>query len=148
MGVPMAELAALVSLGMTVPTVILAVAVIVKWAPSALRAWKSKERTADQWFVIGVTVGFIGALADNVYWALPWTANYLDHPAQVPLFAAGVYFNIIFRQGLGIVAAYCHLRAAELSDSRMTRFVNVLLTTSYLGAIVYCCGLIVLRWMQ
>lgn len=129
--------AELTSLALTFPTVVLAFAVIYMWLPSARHAWQKTEKSGKDWFVIGVAVGFVGAALDNIYWFLPWTAAYLGDPAFQSLTTLGVFFNIFFRQGLGICAAYCHLRAAEESSEKPMRLLNALLISSHLIGLGY-----------
>ena len=72
------NIAELTSLALTFPTVVLAFAVIYMWLPSARIAWKKTDKTGQDWFVMGVAIGFIGAVLDNIYWFMPWTAAYLS----------------------------------------------------------------------
>ena len=83
--------------GMTFPTVVLRLQLSM-WLPSARKAWK--RESGHDWFIMGVAIGFCGAALDNIYWFMPWTASYLGHPAFSDLTNAGVFFNIVFRQGL------------------------------------------------
>jgi hypothetical protein len=136
------NIAELISLGLTFPTVILAFAVVYMWLPSARKAWLSASKTGQDWFVMGVAIGFIGAALDNIYWFMPWTASYISDPAFQTLTNAGVFFNIFFRQGLGILAAYCHLRAAEVSSAKPLKVVNALLIASHLVGFGYAMLLI------
>lgn len=133
---------------MTFPTVILAVAVVYTWLPSARDAIKSNNPTAQDWFIVGVVAGFIGSVLDNAYWFMPWTASFLEHEAFQTLTNLGVFFNIFFRQGLGIIAAYCHLRAAEISSNRRIRGLNTLLFASNLIGIAYSLMLILVSAMN
>ena len=133
---------------MTFPTVILAIAVVYTWFPSARAAIKSNNPTAQDWFIIGVVAGFIGSVLDNAYWFMPWTASFLEHDAFQTLTNMGVFFNIFFRQGLGIIAAYCHLRAAEISSNRRIRGLNTLLFASNLIGIAYSLMLILVSAMN
>jgi hypothetical protein len=137
------DYAELVSLGMTIPTVVLAIAVVHLWLPSAKEAWKQESKSGHDWFIMGVVAGFCGSALDNIYWFLPWTAAFLDHAAFVDLTNLGVFFNIFFRQGLGIVAAFCHLRAAELSVWPKLKFLNSVLVSSYLLGIAYAIILVI-----
>lgn len=139
----MQHIAELISLGMTFPTIVLAAAVIYTWMPSARLAIKSNSTCAQDWFIVGVVAGFTGSLFDNLYWFLPWTAAFLGHESFTTLVEYGVFFNIVFRQGLGICAAYCHLKAAELSNSANIRYVNILLVASNLIGLGYALMLIV-----
>jgi len=137
------SIAELFSLGMTIPTVVLAFAVVYTWLPSAKEAWKREHKTGKDWFILGVAIGFCGAILDNLYWFLPWTYSYIEHPATTQLINAGVFFNIFFRQGLGIVAAYCHLKAAELTTGSNIKLVNSLLVASNLVGFSYALTLII-----
>jgi len=131
-------LAEMLSLVMTIPTVILAFAVIYLWMPAACVAAKDKDRSANQWFILGVVGGFIGAAMDNLYWFLPWSASFVgESEAFENLTLIGVYFNVIFRQGLGIFSAWCHIKAAEMSSVKGIIFVNKLIVSSYLIGILY-----------
>lgn len=130
------ELAELVSLGATVPTVALAIAVVYRWGVPALAAFQKVKRSAEDWFIIGVAAGFCGAVLDNLYWAIPWTLDYMDHPSSGAWMSSGVYFNIFFRQGLGIYAGYCHVKASEVALSSKDRWLNRLMA----GAV--CLGVV------
>lgn len=130
------DLAELTSLALTAPTVILAIAVVWMWAPSSIAAVRNGLATGHDWFLVGVVLGFMGSSIDNLYWSLPWSASLIGHPLSETLFESGVYFNIPFRQGLGIAAAYCHLRAAEMKLNHRDFILNRLLILSYVSALL------------
>ena len=126
------------SLAMTIPTITLAISVIYLWGPSAREALFKNSRDANQWFILGVVGGFIGATLDNAYWFLPWSASFIGESQLFQsLTEAGIYFNVVFRQGLGIFAAYCHIKAAELSLVPRVRFLNKLVCVSYIIGFSY-----------
>lgn len=132
------RIAEMISLIMTIPTVLLAVSVVYLWLPAARRALKADSRDAHQWFILGVVGGFAGSAVDNAYWFLPWSASFIGEAELFQtLTGAGVYFNVVFRQGLGIFAAYCHIRAAEMSTVPKVKFINRLIVASYLIGIGY-----------
>ena len=131
------QTAELLSLILTIPTIVLAISVVYVWAPSARKFFTYKNKTGEHWFIVGVALGFIGAAIDNAYWMLPWTAAFLESPTFIGLTEKGVFFNIVFRQGLGIAAAYCHIRAASLSNGNSLRNVNALLVCSSLAGVAY-----------
>lgn len=106
------EAVTLLSLALTVPAVMGCIGVILLWKDSAVDALQQQERLALHWFILGVTVGFLGSLVDNVYWGIAWTADYLGHSSRDAWFYNGVYPNLIFRQACLSFAAYCHIRAA------------------------------------
>ena len=96
------------------------------------------------WITIGVALGFIGDSADSAYWALPWSADYLDHGSRDWFFAHGIYANIPFRQGLGILAAACHLYAAEIADLAPAGITRKLFVRSSIVGVVYTAALMAL----
>ncbi len=138
MNVSTHHLAEMLSLAMTIPTVVLAIAVVYLWLPAARVAAKEDTRDAHQWFILGVVAGFVGAALDNAYWFLPWSASYMG---EVEIFQtltdAGVYFNVVFRQGLGIFAAFCHIKAAEMSTIPKIKVINRIIVFSYLVGVLY-----------
>ena len=132
------QLAEMISLIMTIPTVLLAAAVVYLWLPAARSALKEDSRDAHQWFILGVVGGFIGSAIDNSYWFMPWTASFMGETAIFgQLTEFGVYFNVFFRQGLGIFAAFCHIKAAEMSSLKNVKLINRLLVASYFVGISY-----------
>lgn len=124
------RLAELASLTLTIPTVVTGVVVVGVWGPPAWKAWREGTLSAQAWFVIGVAVGFLGSVLDNLYWAIPWTASFYDLSYTDSLMANGVYFNIISRQGCGTFAAYCHLKAAEGHEGLKAGAANKILAYS------------------
>lgn len=127
------RIAELVSLGMTLPTLVLAGAVVYFWSSSV-----KVPKLAQEWFILGVVAGFIGSFLDNTYWFIPWTASFLELNQKSMLVDIGVFFNIFFRQGLGIFAAYCHLKAAEIDCAVRMRVLNFLLMGSSIAGVFYC----------
>lgn len=132
------RVAEMLSLTMTIPTVVLAIAVVYLWFPAARAALRSDRKDARQWFILGVVFGFIGSAIDNVYWFMPWSASFMGESDLFrQLTDIGVFFNIIFRQGFGIAAAYCHIKASEMSSVPQLRFVNKLIVCSYIVGMFY-----------
>ena len=130
------KLAELCSLSQTIPTVVSGAVVVKVWGPPAWVAVRSGQLSAEGWFVLGVASGFIGAVLDNLYWSLPWTASFLELESTDALMANGVYFNIVSRQSLGTFAAYCHLKAAEEHDSLRAGAANAILAYSHVAAVI------------
>lgn len=113
--------AELFSLVVTVPTITLGAFVV--WLYGE-RAWRSLKRgsqttTRTQWLIIGITFGFIGQVADNCFWQLAWTMDFLNLPGRDTAFQMGVWFNIVSRQGCGTAAALCHIRAVFSPDPEL-----------------------------
>jgi putative flippase GtrA len=130
----MNDLFELLSLALTFPTIVTAVAVVCVWGPAAIKAVQSKEISANEYFIIGVITSFVAASIDNFYWSFFWAFEYFDRGTPPELLQFGGAFNLIFRQGLGILAAYFHLRAADLASDRKNKYANKILMFSNIGA--------------
>lgn len=126
------EIAELVSLGLTVPTIALSLYVVFHWRKAALK-FRASTATPLDWFVLGVTIGFIGSSLDNLYWSIPWTLKFIGSPHADTWMANGVFYNIPFRQIFGGVAAYCHVRAAYATAGIAATSTRILLWSSILG---------------
>ena len=145
------KLAELISLGLSVPAVILSVTVVLVWFTAAAKAVKSEYRTSTQWFALGVAVGFLGGAVDNLYWMFPWTFSFYGDPKSIDLFHFGVYSNIPFRQVATLTAAYCHIRSALALNEAVTGkqvddglvFVNRLFQISLLLGAIFIAVLVV-----
>lgn len=120
------------SLALTPPTIVAAIAVVVIWYRSAKKALEAKERTEMHWLIMGVFVGFVGSVFDNAYWGIAWAADYLNHPSKDWWFQNGVFSNLPFRQIATLVAAYCHLRAAIAGS----KFLGLVLALGWLLSLV------------
>lgn len=140
MNLSLQQIAELTSLALTVPTLILAIFVIKVWWP----ALNINPKNAHQWFIVGVVAGFTGSFFNNLYWLFPWTASFLGMEITNQLIMFGVYFNIFFRQSLGIFAAYCHIRAALIETEKPFSILNGILVLSYAIGVSYSVFLVVL----
>lgn len=119
--------AELFSIGLTIPTIVLAFYVIWLWGPKALKIVKSRRRfVATDWFILGVTLGFIGQVLDNTYWQITWCSYYLESSDAISLVQLGVWFNIVSRQTLGILAAYCHVRSYKATQPGNMRTLSLI----------------------
>ncbi len=121
----------LIQLGLTVTFLTLCVHLFATWGVAfkeALKsvggyrwwkAWKEHEIwSAEQWLVVGIVTGFMGNALDNIYWGFVWGFKYFDSPLSDSLMEAGPLSNVLFRQGFGIWAVYCHLVAAQKITSK------------------------------
>lgn len=146
------EAGELISLGWTIPTLMFCLAVMLMWGKEVKSVFKkpNKNYTPHHWFIIGVFIGFSGEFFDNVYWGVAWCSEYLKLPGARTWFKNGVYVNIPFRQIMGTVAAYCHVRSA-LAYGVQYRGLNNLedlkryLHTSITLGILFVLGLIYLK---
>ena len=134
------QAAELVSLAMTIPTLVLGMGVICVWGKAALSAMRRDTLDSHGWFILGVVGSFVGSVLDNLYWSIPWAHALLESQSTYDLMNMGVYFNIFFRQGAGIFAGFCHLKAADMSNTRPTKIANTLLAYSNLLAVGVCIG--------
>ena len=87
----------LLSLGMVFPTVMLGSIVLYMWFPSTIKALRKYNRIAEDWFILGVFAGFIGAVAYSLYWALYWLSSYMDLGIAEALSENGIIVNICAR---------------------------------------------------
>lgn len=106
----------LFSLFLTPLTIIAAGAVVWQWLPVAIQGYKKHggHPSERDLLIAGVAIGFIGGFMDNLYWGITWSLDYVSHPTKSWWFEHGVWSNTVFRQGLGITAAWLHLVAASL----------------------------------
>lgn len=102
----------LLSNGLAIPVLLLSLIVIIVWFYPAKETIRNFGKSPEHWFILGVFLGFVGEFFDNLYWTIAWTFHYLDHAKTSLLMNFGVFSNIPFRQLLGIIAAYCHIRSA------------------------------------
>lgn len=113
----MQKLAELFAIGLAVPAIVLAVFVLVVWAPTTLAGLRNHRRlNSTQLLILGVFVGFAGSVCDNLYWSVLWLADYLEMDGAKRTILSGAYFNVFCRQLSGIVAAYCHIKSAAVHE--------------------------------
>ena len=103
--------AILISLALTVPLVGVSICVLDEWGPSLIHEPR-RRFTATDWLVLGICLSFLGSIGDNLWWGVAWATKYLNQPNAEWWFENGVFSNVCFRQGLKLLAGYCHLRAA------------------------------------
>lgn len=99
------------SLAWTLPLVSLCCVVVWEIRKQSVHAVRHKVHSQMDWVILGIAISFIGKIVESLWWFIPWTMDYINHPSWGELNSAGVFVNIIFRQAFFTVAAYCHLRA-------------------------------------
>jgi len=104
--------AIIVSSFMAVCCIMMSVTVIMLWLPSITGPKKSELPLSVRWLVAGIVISFISPIIDNIWWGVAWALRYSEDPKWVWWFDAGVYANIMSRQSLKIIAAWCHVKAA------------------------------------
>ena len=133
------------SLALTIPLVFLCSMVVYECYPLLIGCIKSyKDDKKICWIIAGIFFGFGGNLIDNIYWAIPWTSNFLDLNCTADLVKFGVIPNVFFRQFLTSLAAYCHIRAFIAPEHfRDAKWLNVIMFstlafgTIYVGSLYY-----------
>lgn len=108
----------LVSIALTIPTIVLSAYVVLLWGRPGLGVLRVGPKNTTDWFILGVGFGFAGNVLDNAYWQVAWCAAFLRSEHAEALIQAGLFFNIVSRQSLGILAAYCHVRSFLEHSSR------------------------------
>ena len=125
-----------ISLGLTIPTIILSLAVVRAWGPRVWFAIRHGQMTEAQWLILGVSISFVGAFMDNLYWAIPWTLHFISSEHADFFFMLGVHFNIFFRQSTGILAALCHLKSFY-AGRQGYRSLSFLLLAAHIVGVAY-----------
>jgi len=125
------------TLALTIPMLVLSIMVLAeikKPAYDACFIYKGERKNQMCWILIGLFFGFTGKVFESVWWSIPWTMAYIDHPRWFEFNSYGVFFNLVFRQLFFTISAYCHLRAFIPSDTSNTnlRIIHYILVTSLL----------------
>lgn len=116
------EIAQQISIFLTSPTIFFGLTVLLVWGKECIKSIRREFKSPMDWLVMGVCFGFFGSVFDNMYWLLAWSSMYLDDPKDISdrtfsFYNYGIYFNILFRQSFGTLAAYCHLKSyTEMSN--------------------------------
>ena len=115
------DLMTLISLGLTIPAVIICMGVIKLWHHQYVNYCTTKNRTPSLFLIAGVYISFCGSLVDNTWWGVAWTLDYLSHPYTDWWFENGVYSNVFFRQTALIYAGILHIHAENMSRDEPSR---------------------------
>lgn len=104
-----------ISLCWTAPVLVFSALVVLVFLREGVKTvWNIRQATREQLLVLGVMIGFASKFLDNLYWAVPWSLDFVGDPRQDIWHMSGVFSNIFTRQVLGHIAAMCHLVAAWL----------------------------------
>lgn len=138
--------AEMASLFLTVPTVVLSAHVVCMWWKDAVEAFRSDHKTANHWFIMGVAIGFIGGVFDNIYWGVAWSLEFINSSYAPWWFRHGSIPNVFFRQLAGTIAAYCHVRAAyTFGNDKPVRDFNLWLKVQVMAGVLFIVFLMMLR---
>lgn len=143
-GKKMNDFIVLLSMGLTPATIISAIMVVYLFWHPFVKALNTKDRSAVNWMIIGVTVNFTGGVLDNLWWAFAWSGDYVaaDSFFRHFFFENGAYSNVIFRQGCGIIGALCHIRSAQVAGHERVKKVAIF---SAIVGLLFVCFLVYLR---
>lgn len=136
------KIAEFLSIALTVPTLFLGILVVYLWHKSAIKAIKKDKEDRDEtdYLILGITIGFVGAIIDNAYWGIAWLSSYLDLNNKSFWFESGVYANIPFRQIAKIIAGYLHIKgfilATQHSNKKMATINFLLILITLIAAIL------------
>lgn len=109
----MNQLAILISEFLTVLVVGLSFAVVILWMPgNPNRDEAVNQNESVRYLVTGIVLSFCASIGDNVWWGIAWGLRVENRPEWQWWFDNGVYANIVFRQGMKCIAAWCHIKAA------------------------------------
>jgi len=113
------DVAEWVSLALTAPTLVLCAWVVKEYGREAIEGVRLARRgvfSRSHLLVVGIAIGFAGSFMDNLYWGFAWSAEAVSHPSRDWWFANGVWSNLPFRQGAGILAGVAHVLAARKAN--------------------------------
>lgn len=124
------DISELVGLLLALPTILLAGWVVVAYWTRAREAWDrflgGGQTTEVDLLVMGICLGFTGAVLDNIYWTFAWGADFLNHSSREFWFTYGPTSNIPFRQLAGIAAAILHLYPVVTTGRTSNRFITII----------------------
>jgi len=129
------NVAEIISLVLTTPTVFLAAAVFIVWWRAAADSFRREERESIHWFILGVFISFVGQFLDNIYWGIAWSLSFTDSEFREDYFQNGVYYNIFARQMCGCLAAFFHLLAAIKTGRQYLRLLYFFCFSLTVGAV-------------
>lgn len=130
----MTNLITLISLALTPLTILASAAVIYYLYKPFMKALSEKDRSAVQWMILGIVIGFAGTAFDNIWWGIAWSSKYIDSPAMPFFFDNGVYSNVVARQLMGIIAGLCHVASAVMVRDRAVK--KLIYTGCILGTLL------------
>ena len=125
------------SLVLTVPTVILGALVVWYYSPRAISSLQKPvdKMSETEMLIIGITIGFTGAVVDNVYWGLAWFHEMIGSSSAPLWFKNGVLSNVPFRQTAGIVAGSFHLYPIMISKKEKWELLKLIAKATASAAI-------------
>jgi hypothetical protein len=135
------------TLALTLPMLVLCVMVLLEIKKPAYKACslrgKNGERSQMCWILLGLFFGFTGKIIESIWWSIPWTMSYMEHPQWFQFNNYGVFFNVVFRQSFFTISAYCHLRAFIPPNvgKKGLKLIHYLLFSSLIIGEVYICYL-------
>lgn len=131
-------LATAISCALTLVLLYKSVLILMAWLPGVTMA----PRSHSDWLILGVVLNFVGSIGDNIWWSMAWYLRLVGDESYQFWFDYGVISNIVFRQGVKIASAHCHLRAAvaframTYDQFRNVRYASFLLFSTSLIALV------------
>lgn len=104
------EIAPVISLFLTIPTILFSIAVLAIWSKHGIESLKIVKMPMD-WLIIGVCISFLGIVLDNLFWTMILSVRYYSNDLHLDVIQMALYYNVFVRQLFGICAAYCHLKS-------------------------------------
>jgi hypothetical protein len=97
-------------------TVGFAFLVLLVWAPKFIRWYDRSKLGPHEWLLIGISLGFLSTIGDNIFWGITWYSKMKAWPTSEWWFDHGPAANLLFRHVGKIAAAGCHLEAARQAN--------------------------------
>jgi len=129
----MYDLMQALSIGLTLPLLFFCVLVLKHYHGTFQHVFtfEWKQARPRDWIAAGIFIGALGELLDGGYWLLAWTADFYALPIAASLMKWGVVANLPFREGMGFLWAYGHIRADYEQQPRLNvRSLNVVTITA------------------
>lgn len=117
------------------------------WGRGGFENLRAEEKTSEGYLIEGVATSFFSKAADSAFWFIPWAALFWGWDVAAKIFMVGCIPNILFRQGLGFRAAYCHVKASAIKKDDY-RIVHRLWACSILSCIAIAAILYFVKGFQ
>lgn len=126
------------SVALTLPTLVLAFFVLLRWAPKTCEVWRSGgPKSGVDWLLTGVTASFVGVFLNSFYAGAYYLAAFMEQPKLAGrVLEFGPVMNIGTRLIPFIIAAYCHLQAFAIYAPREGRSPKPILIASMIAGFV------------
>ena len=140
------SITSLQTLAWTFPLVLCCALVLIECWRSIVNCIKHRGKLDSSmcWMLYGMAFSFSGKIVESIWWSIPWTLDYLNHPIWKKMNSFGPFINLPFRQFAFTAAAYCCLRAFLAPEKGGSlKYLNIIFITGLFFGELF----ILLLWM-